>query len=206
MIKKSYFIKIYNLVQILGAVFIGSVVFLILFKVVQKYGNGENNTSTLPLFQIIPITLKKIVASIELISLITPNLILVLLLPEITQRFKNDSLFNLAKSYIGTLHFKRFLKQSQEIPRISNHLDEKPRKENQAIIQFNQAIRKSVLDLTQDQLKLHIKVPKEAQAQKILKEHEEQIKEHVASLYSDYIISTFERKKFSLWLIGTKRK
>ena len=206
MIKKSYFIKIYNLVQMLGTVFVGSVVFLILFKVIQKYGNGANNTSTLPLFQIISITFKKIVASLELFSLITPCLILVLLLPEITQRLKNDSLFNLGKSYIGTFHFKRFLKQSQEIPRISNHLDEKPQKKNRTILQFNQAIRKSVLDVTQDQLKLYIKVPQGAQAQKILKEHEEQIKEHVASLYSDYIISTFERKKFSLWLIGTKRK
>ena len=33
-----------------------------------------------------------------------------------------------------------------------------------------------------------------------------QIKEEISNLYPEYLISTFERKKHQLWLIGTKRK
>ena len=168
MIKKSYFIKTYNLIQILGTVFISSITFLLLIKAMQGY--VKNDSNSLPLFQLLPILFEKIVALL-----------------------------------LGTLRFRRFLKQSQQLPKTNNQLDEQFQTENKSVTRFNLAVRKSVLDLTQDQLTLFIKVPKEAQAQKILKEHEEQIKEHVASFYSDYIISTFERKKFTLWLIGTKR-
>jgi len=143
--------------------------------------------------------------SLQWVSIVTSILLLALLLVEIIKRLKNDSLLNLGKSYLGTLRFRRFLKQSQQLPKTNSQLDEQFQSENKTVTRFNLAVRKSVLDLTQDQLTLFVKVPKEAQAQKILKEHEEQIKEHVASFYSDYIISTFERKKLTLWLIGTKR-
>ncbi|AYJ44394.1 MULTISPECIES: hypothetical protein [Enterococcus] len=203
MIKKSYFIKTYNLIQILGTVFISSITFLLLIKAMQGY--VKNDSNSLPLFQLLPILFEKIVALLHLMSIAILLLLLMLLLPEVINRLKNDSLLNLGKSYLGTLRFRRFLKQSQQLPKTNNQLDEQFQTENKSVTRFNLAVRKSVLDLTQDQLTLFIKVPKEAQAQKILKEHEEQIKEHVASFYSDYIISTFERKKFTLWLIGTKR-
>lgn len=203
MIKKSYFIKTYNLIQILGTVFISSITFLLLIKAMQGY--VKNDSNSLPLFQLLPILFEKIVALLHLMSIAILLLLLMLLLPEVINRLKNDSLLNLGKSYLGTLRFRRFLKQSQQLPKTNNQLDEQFQTENKSVTRFNLAVRKSVLDLTQDQLTLFIKVPKEAQSQKILKEHEEQIKEHVASFYSDYIISTFERKKFTLWLIGTKR-
>ncbi|WP_088838704.1 hypothetical protein [Listeria sp. ILCC792] len=203
MIKKSYFIKVYNFTQVLGTIFISSIAFLLLFKAIQRY--AENDSSLLPVSQLISSIFEKIIALFQLISIAAPILLIVLLFPEIINRLRNDSLLNLGESYIGTLRFRRFLKQTQQLPRANNQANVKLQIENSSVTRFNQAVRKSVLDLTQDQLKLFIKVPKEAQAQKILKEHEEQIKEHAASLYSDYIISTFERKKFSLWLIGTKR-
>lgn len=203
MIKKSYFIKTYNFIQLLGSVLLLTCIFLILFKVLQNYVG--NDSSPLPFLQFQSILFKKLVIAFQWIGIITSILLLLLLLIEISNRLKKDSLSNLGKSYLGTWRFRRFLKQSQQFPKVSNPLDEKLQVENKSVSRFNQSVRKSVLDVTQDQLKLLIKVPKEAQGQKILKEHEEQIKEHVASFYSDYIISTFERKKFNLWLIGTKR-
>lgn len=203
MIKKSYFIKTYNLIQILGTVFISSITFLLLIKAMQGY--VKNDSNSLLLLHLIPILLEKIVSLLHLMSIAIPLLLLMLLLPEVIKRLKNDSLLNFGKSYLGTLRFRRFLKQSQQLPKTNNQLNEKLKTEDKSVTRFNLAVRKSVLDLTQDQLTLFIKVPKEAQAQKILKEHEEQIKEHVASFYSDYIISTFECKKSTLWLIGTKR-
>ena len=203
MIKKSYFIKTYNFIQLLSSVLLLTLIFLMLFKMIQEYTKSDSSTLLLVQFQ--SILFKKLVVSLQWVSIVTSILLLVLLLVEIIKRLKNDSLLNLGKSYLGTLRFRRFLKQSQQLPKTNNQLDEQFQTENKTVTRFNLAVRKSVLDLTQDQLILFIKVPKEAQAQKILKEHEEQIKEHVASFYSDYIISTFERKKFTLWLIGTKR-
>jgi len=203
MIKKSYFIKTYNFIQLLGSVLLLTLIFLMLFKTIQVF--MEIDSSTLPLIQFQSILFRKLVFSLQWISIITSTLLLILLLVEIIKRLKNDSLLNLGKSYLGTLRFRRFLKQSQQLPKTNNQLNEKLETEDKSVTRFNLAVRKSVLDLTQNQLTLFIKVPKEAQAQKILKEHEEQIKEHLASFYSDYIISTFERKKFTLWLIGTKR-
>ena len=133
-----------------------------------------------------------------------PSLIFVLILQEVFLRLFNDSLINLGKSIIGTFRFRKFLKHHQKSPK--NDSDNYILPKNEVILKFNKAIKKSVIDLTNKQLKLLIKIPKEAQSQKILKEHEEQIKEHISSLYPDYIISTFERNKFNLWLIGTKSK
>lgn len=203
MIKKSYFIKTYNFIQLLSSVLLLTLIFLMLFKMIQEYTKSDSSTLLLVQFQ--SILFKKLVVSLQWVSIVTSILLLVLLLVEIIKRLKNDSLLNLGKSYLGTLRFRRFLKQSQQLPKTNSQLDEQFQTENKTVTRFNLSVRKSVLDLTQDQLILFIKVPKEAQAQKILKEHEEQIKEHVASFYSDYIISTFERKKFTLWLIGTKR-
>ncbi|MFK4893516.1 hypothetical protein [Lactococcus petauri] len=87
-----------------------------------------------------------------------------------------------------------------------------PQTENQApsknipLVHFNKAVRKSVLDVREDQLLLRLHIPKEVQAQKLLKGHEKEIKEHLSNLYPDYILSPFERKKFKLWLSGTRRK
>lgn len=203
MIKKSYFIQTYNLNQFLGAVLLLTLIFFMLSKTIAVY--AETETSTLSLVHFQAIMFRKLVFSLQWISIVTSVLLIFLLLVEIIQRLKHDSLLNLGKSYFGTLRFRRFLTHAQQLPKSTNPFDEKGQTENKSITRFNRAVRKSVLDLTQDQLTLFLKVPKEAQAQKILNEHEEQIKEHLASFYSEYIISTFERKKFTLWLIGTKR-
>lgn len=106
MIKKSYFIKTYNLIQILGTVFISSITFLLLIKAMQGY--VKNDSNSLPLFQLLPILFEKIVALLHLMSIAILLLLLMLLLPEVINRLKNDSLLNLGKSYLGTLRFRRF--------------------------------------------------------------------------------------------------
>lgn len=142
--------------------------------------------------------------TVEIVNILLPTLLVVLIFQEIIKRIFNDSLINLGKSFVGTLQFRRFLKQHQKIP--MSDTDRQSQSENLSISRFNRSVNKCVLDLTYKELNLFIKVPREAQSQKILKEYEEQIKEHISSLYPEYIISTFERNKLSLWLIGTKRK
>ena len=206
--KKSYFMRIYNSLLFLSMMFLLTSIFTILLLFTQERFIGNTDTSGITnalnnLFEQC-ITISKCILSV------IPFIFIGLLLPECIWRLKSDLLINLGISFVGTLRFRRFLRQSKptliENITLIQMVSEHPKTaENKIISLFNRAIHKSVLELTNEQLRVFIKVPKEAQAQKILKEHEEQIKEHVASLYPAYLISTFERKKFELWLIGTKR-
>lgn len=51
----------------------------------------------------------------------------------------------------------------------------------------------------------YTKLPKEHQAQKMLKEVVSEIKEEVSNAYPEYLISGFERHGNSLWLKGTRK-
>lgn len=206
--KKSYFMKIYNPMLFLDMLFLLACIFILLLLFVQERFINSTNNSVLT-NGINELFWQCITISTYIIRMI-PFIVLGLLLPECVRRLKSDSLINLGISFVGTLRFRRFLKQSESTPTenvpLVQLITERPKTaENKTISRFNRAIDKSVLELTNEELRLFIKVPKEVQAQKILKEHEEQIKEHVASLYPSYLISNFERKKFGLWLIGTRR-
>ena len=202
MMKKTYFMRTYNLIQFLALLFSLSVVFSILLKIL--YGMWLKIDKSIPFVSQILYGIRFAARTVEIMNILLPTLLVVLILQEIIKRIFNDSLLNLWKSFVGTLQFRRFLKQHQKVP--MSDIDGQTQSESLSISRFNRSVKKCVLDLTYKELKLFIKVPKEAQSQKILKKYEEQIKEHISSLYPEYIISTFERNKFSLWLIGTKRK
>lgn len=200
--KKTYFMKIYNLVQFLALFVILTAIVSFLLNFLEL--TWQKLDKNIPFFTQI---ISGIEASIKIVNLgnvAIACLLIVLILRELIERIINDSFFNLGKSIMGTFQFRRFLKQHQKV--IKNDVDRETQSENLIISKFNRTVNKCVLDLSREELRLFIKVPKESQSQKILKEHEEQIKEHISSLYPEYIISTFERNKFSLWLIGTKRK
>ncbi|MEC5238467.1 hypothetical protein [Bacillus mycoides] len=200
--KKTYLMKIYSLVHFLSILFILSLGLTLLVEFSQK---DLTNVNTGFLFTSQLIILVRITMNVlQITNILIPCVVFALLLPEFIKRIVHDTIINLVKSTTGTMYVRRLLKQSQKIP-LSDFAN-RTLSENDVIIKFNKSVRKSVLDLSNEELKLFIKVPKNAQSQKILKEHEEQIKEHILSLYPEYIISIFERNKFNLWLIGTKRR
>lgn len=200
--KKTYFMKIYNLVQFLALFTLLTAIVSFLLKFLEL--TWQKLDKNIPFFTQITSGIDAGVKMLNLVNIIILTLLIILILRELIKRIPKDSLFNLGKSIVGTFQFRQFLKQHQKV--IKNDMDRETQSENLTILKFNRAVNKCVLDLSHQELKLFVKVPKEAQSQKILKEHEEQIKEHISSLYPEYIISTFERNKYSLWLIGTKKK
>lgn len=194
--------RIYNLVQFLILLFLLTAILSFLLKFLEL--TWQKLDKNIPFFTQIVSGIDTSIKMLDLVNIIIPTLLVILILQEIVKRLTRDSLFNLGKSIVGTVQFRRFLKQHQKF--IKNDMDRETQFENLTISKFNHAVNKCVLDLSHKELKLFVKVPKQAQSQKILKEHEEQIKEHISSLYPKYIVSTFERNKFSLCLIGTKRK
>ena len=184
MMKKTYFMRTYNLIQFLALLFSLSVVFSILLKIL--YGMWLKIDKSIPFVSQILYGIRFAARTVEIMNILLPTLLVVLILQEIIKRIFNDSLLNLWKSFVGTLQFRRFLKQHQKVP--MSDIDGQTQSESLSISRFNRSVKKCVLDLTYKELKLFIKVPKEAQSQKILKKYEEQIKEHISSLYPEYII------------------
>lgn len=84
--------------------------------------------------------------------------------------------------------------------------------ENQTITRFNPILRsfnrvvsKCTVDARKDSVSVFLKVPKTQQAQKLLREMEEHIKEEISSRNPKYYFSTPNREKSKLWFTGTKR-
>ncbi|MDG4968091.1 hypothetical protein [Lactococcus lactis] len=106
------------------------------------------------------------------------------------------------KSIIQTIQLRHFLYQ-QETHKIK--VEYNPLTPSPITAQFNRSMRKSMIDITQHQVTVLIKVPHTQQGQKLLKTLEGQIKEELSSRNTDYFFSEFERHKNELWLIGTKK-
>jgi hypothetical protein len=134
-------------------------------------------------------------------SLILIILVGLISIRELYFRLRYDSLKNLALSIRGTVKLRRFLHHIE----LLKDSEDKKSKEDIIISNYNEAIRKIVIDVDNEKLLLYIKLPKEHQAQKMLKEMVSEIKEEISNTYPEYLISIFERQGNSLWLKGTRK-
>lgn len=141
---------------------------------------------------------------LEYFSLLLGTILLGLALSELFTRILKDAPINLMKSIIQTLQLRHFLYQ-QETHKIK--VKSNTHSPNPVTAQFNRSMRKSMIDITQHQVTVLIKVPHThtQQGQKLLKTVEGQIKEELSSRNTAYFFSEFERHKNELWLIGTRK-
>jgi hypothetical protein len=139
---------------------------------------------------------------LEYFCLLLGTILLGLTLCELFSRMLNDTPVNLMKSIIQTIQFRHFLYQ-QEFSKIK--MCSNTHTPNPINAQFNRSMQKSMIDITQHQVTIFIKVPHTQQGQKLLKTVEGQIKEELSSRNTDYFFSEFERHKNELWLIGTRK-
>ncbi|MCT0044325.1 hypothetical protein [Lactococcus lactis] len=139
---------------------------------------------------------------LEYFSLLLGTILLGLTLCELFSRVLKDAPINLMKSIIQTLQLRHFLYQ-QEVSKIK--MNSNTHSPNPITAQFNRSMRKSMIDITQHQVAVLIKVPHTQQGQKLLKTVEGQIKEELSSRNTAYFFSEFERHKNGLWLIGTRK-
>ena len=203
MTKKTYFIRVFNIAVFLTQVFILLSLILLFQLLLQKLWMQESTNTFF--FRLLIDFSEKLQKGLMVGLFVIPVVLLLLFLPIVSKRKETKPIYYLSKSILGTLRYRRFLAQAQPL-RLPKVGEKEPLiAEDKTLLRFNKAVRRSVLDVKEQQLVLFVTLPKEAQAQKLLKEHEEQIKEHVASFYPEYIISTFERRKLGLWLIGTRR-
>lgn len=142
------------------------------------------------------------------IQLLSFSLILVpalLVIIELVQRFLNDSLWNYFKSIYRTSRMRQFLKQDEQYEPINTIENQIVTRINPILKDFNHSVLGCTVDVRKENVTVLLAIPKTQQAQKILKEMEDDIKEEISNRNPHYYFSSPHRKGNKLWFTGTKR-
>lgn len=130
---------------------------------------------------------------------------IILILTELCQRIMKDSIWNYFKSVYQTLRLRQFLRQEEHSEPVMTIENQTVTRFNPILRSFNRVVSKCTVDVRKDSVSVFLKVPKTQQAQKLLREMEEHIKEEISSRNPKYYFSTPNREKSKLWFTGTKR-
>ncbi|NLQ71031.1 hypothetical protein D3850_06750 [Streptococcus mutans] len=203
--KKSYFQRTYNVT-----------VFLVMF-VILIFGLGyitkflsevlRNNQidGASEFFSLVIEKLLLISAYTYKAGLVLVFALAVLVGVEFYQRIVLDSLLNYLKSIYQTIRLRIFLKQEFTYESMMTIENQTVNHQNPVMIQFNKAVRWSIVDVQKEEVKVLLKVPRTQQAQKLFKEMEDDIREEISNRNPKYYFSTPNRDGNKLWFTGTKR-
>ena len=193
----NFFIKnfnrcIYLVVTGISLIMI-SIFFYILLKITSKISNLTDITKNLSIIHTV----------ILLSGIFIFNLFIFITLLEIYQRVKYDSISNLVKSIYQTIKLRKFLKQHQ------THEDNKSFNQkaniNPILKNFNSSAKHCIVDVRKNVVIAIFKIPTKQQANKILKDMEQQLKEEVSNLNPTYYFSNVQRFKKYIYIKGTIR-
>lgn len=193
----NFFIKnfnrcIYLVVTGISLIMI-SIFFYILLKITSKISNLTDITKNLSIIHTV----------ILLSGIFIFNLLIFITLLEIYQRVKYDSISNLVKSIYQTIKLRKFLKQHQ------THEDNKSFNQkaniNPILKNFNSSAKHCIVDVRKNVVIAIFKIPTKQQANKILKDMEQQLKEEVSNLNPTYYFSNVQRFKKYIYIKGTSR-
>lgn len=120
--------------------------------------------------------------------------LLILVVPELVLRIVHDSIANWFYSIWVSFRLRKFLMRQ------ADHEGEGIFK----LQQHNKAIRKSIIDIRNKKITYLVKMPNDMQAQKLILEAKEILREEISSRFPAYSFSNFERQKHWLRIEGTK--
>lgn len=138
------------------------------------------------------------IKSVKYIVLIREILLIIsfiLLCLELGLRVLNDSILNLFISIYQTIQLRIFLKLHDKSKEIQNPIYEI----------FNYVSQKSSVNIRKNSVQVCVKMPRNQQAQKILKTMELDILAEISFMNPQYYFSDPIRKKHTIWIIGSKR-
>ena len=163
------------------------------------------NTKLSGMQELFTTILDKLTALEHYIQLLSFCLILVpalLVIIELVQRFLKDSLWNYFKSIYQTFRMRQFLKQDEPMNTIENQTVTRI---NPILKNFNHSVLGCTVDVRKENVTVLLAIPRTQQAQKLLKEMEDDIKEEISNRNPHYYFSSPHRKGNKLWFTGTKR-
>lgn len=203
--KKTFFQKTYNLninligLAILSLLFkIGINLFIQALENIKIYGMQGVFTKTLDILTICEYY-------IQLLSFFLILLPTVLIIIELIQRFLKDSLWNYFKSIYQTFRMRQFLKQDEQHEPMNTIENQTFTRINPILKSFNHSVLGCTVDVRKETVTVLLAIPRTQQAQKLLKEMEDDIKEEISNRNPYYYFSSPHRKGNKLWFTGTKR-
>ena len=203
--KKSFFQKTYNL--IINLTIIGLICFLaqfclgLFYQAIKLSGLSQYNNS----FILINDSLDNIKQVILVFSISILAISSILVIGQLLYRIAKDSIWNYFKSVYQTIRMRQFLKQVEYSEPIVTIENQTITRFNPVLSEFNQSVRKCTVDIHQEEVSIFLKLPRTQQAQKLLKDMEEHIKEEISNYNPNYYFSTPLRVGNKLWFKGTKR-
>ncbi|MGG1638728.1 hypothetical protein [Paenibacillus sp. NRS-1760] len=191
---KSFFIRTFHINGFL--LFISLILFLVRvpFKMIESFLHNETSSFLTEYSEIMSKVLGSISNTLDGMIVLSVATLLILVVPELVTRIVQDSLANWFYSIWVSFRLRKFLiKQADH--------------EGEGIFklqQHNKAIRKSIIDVRGKKITYIIKLPNGVQAQKLILETKEILREEISSRFPDYTFSNFERYKHWLRIEGTK--
>lgn len=203
--KKSFFQKTYNLIINLTIVdlicFLARFCLGLFYQAIELSGLSQYNNS----FILINDSLDNIKQVILVFSISTLAISSILVIGQLLYRIAKDSIWNYFKSVYQTIRMRQFLKQVEYSEPIVTIENQTITRFNPVLSKFNQSVRKCTVDIRQEEVSIFLKLPRTQQAQKLLKDMEEHIKEEISNYNPNYYFSTPLRVGNKLWFKGTKR-
>lgn len=203
--KRSFFQKTFNLN--LNLLFFGLMTFFISsgFHVLGYQIKTSSFWDSQSVFTDIQSKLQVADQYTQLIAYLLILIVIILILTELCQRIIKDSVWNYFKSVYQTLLFRQFLRQEEHSEHVMTIENQTVTGFNPILRSFNRVVSKCTVDVRKDSVSVFLKVPKTQQAQKLLREMEEHIKEEISSRNPEYYFSAPNLEKSKLWFTGTKR-
>lgn len=203
--KRSFFQKTFNLN--LNFLFFALMTFSLSygFRVLGNQIKGSSLLNSQSVFADIQTKLRVVEQYTQSVAYLLILIVIALILIELTQRIMKDSIWNYFKSFYQTLRLRQFLRQEEHSESVMTIENQTVTRFNPILRSFNRAVSKCTVDVRKDSVSVFLKVPKTQQAQKLLREMEEHIKEEISSRNPKYYFSASNREKSKLWFTGAKR-
>lgn len=196
--RKTYFMRVYDIIIYLFLFAILTVMFSKLFDLLN--------------IAISQIDMQNVTHYITIISnglyqlaFYLLGLALILIVIDLMIRLLKDQLTNHIKSVYHTIVLRHYLKQDIDTTSSKDWQQTGETKTNAVERYFNKVVGKSLVDVRQNEVCVAIKIPRKQQAHEILKSIEPQIYEEITHLHPEYYFSTSQRHHRYQWLIGHKR-
>ncbi|MBE6163972.1 MAG: hypothetical protein E7156_01375 [Streptococcus gallolyticus] len=173
--------------------------------VMISYSIDANDLASLALFSWFQAKLTLISPYVNQLTKLTGTIALSCLAFEGLHRISKDSLWNYLTSIYQTLRLRQFLRQDNPSEPLLTADTQTVAHANPILKVFNQSVSKCVVDIRKETVTVLLRLPRTQQAQKVLKEMEEDIKEEIANRYPHYYFSAPNRVGNQLWFIGTRR-
>ncbi|MNW41284.1 hypothetical protein D3C74_184180 [compost metagenome] len=191
---KSFFIRTFHINGFL--LFISLILLLVRvpFKMIVSILHTETSSLLTEYSEIMSKVLRSMSNTIDGMIVLSVATLLILVVPELVIRFVQDSLANWFYSIWISFRLRKFLIKK------ADHEGEGSFK----LQQHNKAIRNSIIDVRKKKITYIIKLPNSVQAQKLILETKEILREEISSRFPDYTFSNFERYKHWMRIDGTK--